>query len=49
MVENTMSKPTSTPLRIGMSRDLSLGLEKAGSLPDMMLIISAGLHELREC
>lgn len=26
-----------------MPRELSLGLEKASSLPDMMLIISAGL------
>lgn len=38
-----MSKPSSTPLRICMSRELSLGLEKASSLPDMMLIIGTVL------
>lgn len=38
-----MSKPSSTPLRICMPRELNLGLEKASSLSDVMLIISAGL------
>lgn len=38
-----LSQPSRKPLRICMPRELSLGLEKASSLPDMMLIISAGL------